>query len=427
MVLCGAACVLSVICMAISRRRERLRQFRLPVLAFCLFAALGFLASAAEGGGDNLPASLEIKRNEPGDGAFETEAYFSLDGEETQIPITLTVEERQMEKQEEESMLSAAKEEIRQTFCGKNSSISEISSDPVILEAYQDGRVLAEWSFSERGIFSADGQLSDQAGKKGRRDVEAYVALSCGRSEDFYRFSFRIVPKEQGRTDKLKQEVFDALESQDETKEVIRLPGKIAGQQAKWHFAPSVRPMEFLGLGLLAAVAAGYAAREQEQKKKEKRKRGLLLSYPEFVNKLSLLLGAGMSISGALRKMNLLYRKRRENGGKEEAAYEELAIMLYEIDNGMGELRAYQSFAGKCGLQPYRKLSSMLISGQRVGNGRLAVQLNEEADRVFLERKNAARKLGEEAGTKLLLPMMLMLLIVMGIVMIPAFLSIYGS
>ena len=52
-------------------------------------------------------------------------------------------------------------------------------------------------------------------------------------------------------------------------------------------------------------------------------------------------------------------------------------------------------------------------------------QLNEEADRVFVERKNTARRLGEEAGTKMLVPMMIMLVIVMGIVIIPAFLSIY--
>ena len=53
-------------------------------------------------------------------------------------------------------------------------------------------------------------------------------------------------------------------------------------------------------------------------------------------------------------------------------------------------------------------------------------KLEEEAERVFLERKNTARKLGEEASTKLLIPMMLMLMVVMGIVIVPAFLSIYG-
>ena len=90
----------------------------------------------------------------------------------------------------------------------------------------------------------------------------------------------------------------------------------------------------------------------------------------------------------------------------------------------MGELRAYREFAERCELQPYRKLSALLVMGQRMGNKKLLESLREEADRVFLERKNMARKLGEEAGTKLLLPMMLLLSDVMGIILIPAFLSV---
>ena len=43
---------------------------------------------------------------------------------------------------------------------------------------------------------------------------------------------------------------------------------------------------------------------------------------------------------------------------------------------------------------------------------------------AFLERKNIAKRLGEEAGTKLLLPMFLMLAVVLVIVIGPAFLSI---
>ena len=46
------------------------------------------------------------------------------------------------------------------------------------------------------------------------------------------------------------------------------------------------------------------------------------------------------------------------------------------------------------------------------------------ADNAFEERKNRAKQLGEEAGTKLLLPMFLMLAVVLAVVIIPAFLSI---
>ena len=49
--------------------------------------------------------------------------------------------------------------------------------------------------------------------------------------------------------------------------------------------------------------------------------------------------------------------------------------------------------------------------------------LEQETENALEERKALAKKLGEEAGTKLLLPMMLMLGIVIAIIMVPAVLS----
>ena len=48
----------------------------------------------------------------------------------------------------------------------------------------------------------------------------------------------------------------------------------------------------------------------------------------------------------------------------------------------------------------------------------------ERRARILEERKNSAKKAGEEAGTKLLLPMMMMLCIVMVLIMIPAYFTI---
>ncbi len=50
--------------------------------------------------------------------------------------------------------------------------------------------------------------------------------------------------------------------------------------------------------------------------------------------------------------------------------------------------------------------------------------LRREAMQAFEERKALAKIQGEEAGTKLLLPMFLMLAIVLVMVIIPAFLSL---
>ena len=50
--------------------------------------------------------------------------------------------------------------------------------------------------------------------------------------------------------------------------------------------------------------------------------------------------------------------------------------------------------------------------------------LEQEVSDAFEERKNLAKKSGEEAGTKMLFPMMMMFGIIIVIIMIPAFLSL---
>lgn len=52
--------------------------------------------------------------------------------------------------------------------------------------------------------------------------------------------------------------------------------------------------------------------------------------------------------------------------------------------------------------------------------------LQQEAEHAFEERKRNARELGEKAGTRLLLPMMLMLVVVMVLIMVPACFSFAG-
>lgn len=50
--------------------------------------------------------------------------------------------------------------------------------------------------------------------------------------------------------------------------------------------------------------------------------------------------------------------------------------------------------------------------------------LDAEAEEAFRQRKAYAKQLGEEAGTKLLIPMGIMLVLVFAILMLPALLSL---
>ena len=69
------------------------------------------------------------------------------------------------------------------------------------------------------------------------------------------------------------------------------------------------------------------------------------------------------------------------------------------------------------------RFASVVTQNLRKGAEGILAILEKEASDSLVERKQAALRRGEVAGTKLLFPMMIMLGLVMGIIMVPAFMS----
>lgn len=103
-----------------------------------------------------------------------------------------------------------------------------------------------------------------------------------------------------------------------------------------------------------------------------------------------------------------------------------MAAACNEMDSGVAEIEAYRRFGERCAQMKYRTFSTLLIQNLQKGSKRLADLLEKEALEAWDERKRKARVLGEAAATKLLVPMIMMLAVVMAVIMIPAFLSFYG-
>jgi pilus assembly protein TadC len=100
--------------------------------------------------------------------------------------------------------------------------------------------------------------------------------------------------------------------------------------------------------------------------------------------------------------------------------------MLYtcrELKSGVSEGNAYEHFGKRTGLQEYIRLCTLMTQNLKKGSASLVPRLREEVDKSLTERIRMGRKLGEEAATKLLVPMVMMLAVVMVMVMLPAFSS----
>lgn len=96
---------------------------------------------------------------------------------------------------------------------------------------------------------------------------------------------------------------------------------------------------------------------------------------------------------------------------------------LREMQSGIPEEECYERFGMRCKTAAYMKFGAMLSQNLKKGAKGMGILLRTEAAIAFADRKRQAKQQGEEAGTKLLMPMFLMLGVVLLIVVVPAFFS----
>ena len=158
------------------------------------------------------------------------------------------------------------------------------------------------------------------------------------------------------------------------------------------------------------------------QKNCRKREKQLLMDYSGFISKLRLYLSAGLTTKNALIRIVSDYESQNIRG-KIHYLYEEMKISCYQLENGVTEEQVYQDFGRRCGGTQYRRLGFLLSVHLKQGNNRLLEILSQEADSAQEDERNMAKRMGEEAGTRLLLPMMLMLIFIMFLVLLPVYMD----
>lgn len=151
----------------------------------------------------------------------------------------------------------------------------------------------------------------------------------------------------------------------------------------------------------------------------KKRRTSIQLDFPEFLNKLTLLINAGMTVTRAWEKIVT-------DNKKDSVLYKELSLSIADIRAGKSELQAYEDFAKRCKIPEINKFVSVILQNMKKGSNEMVSILRVQASECWEMRKRIAMRLGEESATKLLFPMMLMFMAVLIIVATPAILAMQG-
>lgn len=147
-------------------------------------------------------------------------------------------------------------------------------------------------------------------------------------------------------------------------------------------------------------------------------KESVLRELPELVNKLLLLLNAGLVLGNAFHKIVSDYERIR--GGENNYFYNQLAQITMKCRETNGSIQhEIRGFAVRTGVVEFMRLSNIINDSMTKGSDLMA-QLNMEGDSLWAARRKQIEEKGKLAETKLTFPLVILLLVLLMITIAPA-------
>lgn len=351
----------------------------------------------------------------------------SIDGVMDKEPFQFRIKEQKYPEDKIQDLLQKKGKQLEKLILGQNKSIDYVTTDLNLIRKIPNTDIEVMWEIDNEDVMESDGKLHMDELKSEGTLVQLTATLFYENHSYIYSFYVHVFQKEISEKESFKRKLLNEIEKQDkdtDTQSAVKLPEEINGKKVVFLRVTEKYAEKILIFIVLFSVLLFFVQDERLNKQLVMRKSQLLCDYPEIVSKMTLLLGAGMTIRGTIEKITEDYIKsKKKNHFRQRYVYDELVIICREMQSGVSERAAIDHWGKRCQLQCYTKFSTILQQNLKKGSEGLAALLSYEVSEAFEKRKSIAKKKGEEAGTKLLVPMLFMLLIVLVILMLPACMS----
>lgn len=397
-------------------------------IVLCLVLALSFFENT-----EDKKENRKIMRPDYGKGTKEVSQEVILSDPKTKENIRqildFKVQEKQYTKKEWKEILKKVEKWLDYAILGENLSVDKIDTRLILVEKYPNTSIKIKWKTDGKYI-KEDGTLrntyNDETIPKTGVLTELTAVISCFNYKAEYSIYLKIFPKQYTKAESAWNQFISIILKQEEKtrrENFFEIPEKIENYLILFPQKKDDTKVLIAIVGIIFTMIFTMIPAEKIKEEEKQRKKQLDMDYPKIINKFVLLIGAGLTVRGVFEKLVWEYRRNRENGGEKRYLYEEMVVFVRAIENGTSEIEALERFGKRIQLLSYVRFCSLLLQNQKKGSEDLLFLLENEAMIAMEKNSERMRIIGEEAGTKLLLPMIIMLCIVFAIIMIPAFMS----
>lgn len=344
--------------------------------------------------------------------------------------VLLPLSSKKMSKQEVKTCLVQYQRELPQEICAANPDCSQISSDLLLPALDEKTGISIHWQSSRPDLISSEGKVYS-LGIERPENVTLFAQLELMDQSADIEIPVTVVrPVDSGvKRNAMGRQLQDFLSAQSRSQEGshVKLPSWLPGGiRVEWRRGDSL-PFGMLLVALCILAALAYQSRyrcilKQVEREREEMKR----DFPDFLNKLVLMLSAGMVTASALERLARDYQRRREEEKGVRPLYEALLEMCETVRQTnapmVGELKR---MARQTGLREIMRFAAIVEDNLSKGSV-LVEKLSAESEILWMNRKKSAQELGRLAETKLALPLVILLAVLLIITAGPAMMTMSG-
>ncbi len=399
------------------------KENRIYVILLGLAAVLMVAGAVWEiAGNDGFDTIIERNDYGGGDRIITAIAETELDGKTVSEEVVLNIGQRELSEDEIKKRFKECKSYLAETICGENLNTESVVTDLALVSEHKPTGIKIVWESSRPELIDEEGCVYP-----GDSEDNGYVLLTANLYLDDESDEWKCNVRHRAyvnsqNVDKYIKKGLNEFQNNiaaDGEAAYVELPENLGnGIKLSWKAAKENR---FFICALMAVVLALFikSKRKSElKKKKQARKQEIEDEFPYFIDKLVMLLSAGLILSEAVGRIAEDYA-RYTRPRHQKVLYEELSQVVRSMkETNSSFAQELTKMSERLEIREFARLSVILRDSLESGMS-LVDKLEEESVLMWYERKSAVQKLGRVADTKLIFPLMIILSVLIVIVMAP--------
>jgi len=343
--------------------------------------------------------------------------------------ITLKVKEKTLSEKEKLDLIRIYIIELGKLMLGENKDLDHINKPLNLIGRDPDSGITVNWTSDQPELISEKGEVN-LINAKDKQKVELYADLTLDdvTVNEVYRLIIDTDATEEDYERSMTGKLIDSLEKYTDAgySNHIDLPAELGdGINVRWFTGEESNMGLLLILFLFAVLIVYFKRYDQINKEIKEAEDSIIKDLPEFINKLVLLLNAGLVVSAAFSRITKDYETfyHTEKTGKlrkKRFLYEELLEIQKRVNQSNTSLiKELKEFSQRCGVREMVRLAVVISENWNKGSV-LAEKLEGEGELLWISRKKRAEEQGKLAETKLTFPLMILLLVLVMVTVAPA-------